>query len=203
VSPGAALRECVCGLGRLWFTTLECHLNSMLLLNRAPWPALRRPGQITASTFCSEIASHCVVWMQQAIQLFLRVSLAQGGKGFSAHFGQQRWLVSRQPALWAILPVMAGIFEGFRHGYAGGGSSFGFPRARPAPGITTSPECASFPHDARAPLADRGEHLQHGGADLQENLPAVAHDLARGLKQPPERSHPLPSASERKPRYRL
>jgi hypothetical protein len=25
--------------------------------------------------FCSEIASHCVVWMQQAIQLFLRVSL--------------------------------------------------------------------------------------------------------------------------------
>src|ERR1700675_5176825 len=39
---------------------------------------------------------------------------------------------------------------------------------------------ASFPHDARATLADHGEHVQHGGADLQENLPAVAHDLARG-----------------------
>src|SRR5271169_7028294 len=58
---------------------------------------------------------------------------------------------------------------------------------------------ASFPHDARATLADRGEHVQHGGADLQENLPAVAHDLARGLKQPPAHGlhlRTLPSASK-------
>src|SRR5271168_95533 len=57
---------------------------------------------------------------------------------------------------------------------------------------------APFPHDARATLADRGEHVQHGGADLQENLPAVAHDLARGLKQPPAHGlhlRTLPSAS--------
>src|SRR6202051_2720151 len=59
---------------------------------------------------------------------------------------------------------------------------------------------ASFPHDARAPLADRGEHVQHGGADLQENLPAVAHDLARGLKQTPAHGlhlRTLPSTSKR------
>jgi hypothetical protein len=33
-----------------------------------------------------------------------------------------------------------GIFESFSHRYAGGGSSFGFPRARQAPGITTALE---------------------------------------------------------------
>jgi hypothetical protein len=35
---------------------------------------LRRPGQITASNFCPEIASDRAGEMQQAIQLFLRVS---------------------------------------------------------------------------------------------------------------------------------
>jgi len=41
---------------------------------------------------------------------------------------------------------------------------------------------ASFPHDARATLTDRREHVQHGGADLQKHLPAMPHDLARRLK---------------------
>ena len=64
---------------------------------------------------------------------------ALGGKGFSARFGQYNGpLVPRQPPLRAIFCPSAGIFEGFRHRYAGGGPSFG--RARPAPGITTSPE---------------------------------------------------------------
>jgi pimeloyl-ACP methyl ester carboxylesterase len=68
------------------------------------------------------------------------------GKGFFAHFGQcNGWLVSCQPALRAIFCPWAGIFEGFRHRYAGGGSSFGFPRARPAPEITTSPEWRLLP----------------------------------------------------------
>src|SRR6516162_5774191 len=38
------------------------------------------------------------------------------------------------------------------------------------------------------------------GADLQENLSAMAHDLARGLKQPPAHGlhlRTLPSASKR------
>jgi hypothetical protein len=71
----------------------------------------------------------------------LEDAAAVAGKGFSAHFGQcNGWLVSCQPALRAIFCPWAGIFEGFRHRYAGGGSSFGFPRARPAPEITTSPE---------------------------------------------------------------
>jgi hypothetical protein len=95
---------------------------------------------------------------RNSIRLFLRVALpkirdeifedaaALGGKGFSARFGQYNgWLVSRQPALRAIFCLSAGIFEGFRHRYAGGGSSFGFPRARPAPGITTSPEWRLLP----------------------------------------------------------
>jgi hypothetical protein len=71
---------------------------------------------------------------------------ALGGKGFSARFGQYNgWLVPRQPALRAIFCPWAGIFEGFRHRYLGGGSSFGFPKARPAPGITTSPEWRLLP----------------------------------------------------------
>jgi hypothetical protein len=36
--------------------------------------SVRRPGQITASNFCPEIASDRAGEMQQAIQLFLRVS---------------------------------------------------------------------------------------------------------------------------------
>ena len=70
--------------------------------------------------------------------------------------------------------------------------------------------CASFLHDERAALADRAEYVQHGSADLQIHPPTMANDLARRLEQPPartvctcERSHPLPSAAERKPRYRL
>ena len=74
----------------------------------------------------------------------LEDAAASGGKGFSAHFGQcNGWLVSCQPALRAIFCPSAGILEGFRHRYAGGGSSFGFPRARP--GITTSPEWRLLP----------------------------------------------------------
>ncbi len=68
----------------------------------------------------------------------------------------------------------------------------------------------SFPHDCGAALADRAERVQHGCADLQIQPPTMANDLARRLEQPPartvctcERSHPLPSAAERKPRYRL
>ena len=48
-------------------------------------------------------------------------------------------------------------------------------------------------------LADRGEQVQHGGADLQEHLPAMADDLARRLKQPPAHGlhlRTLPSASK-------
>jgi len=71
---------------------------------------------------------------------------ALGGKGFSAHFGQcNGWLVSCQPALRAIFCPSARILEGFRHRYASGGSSFGFPRAGPAPEITTSPEWRLLP----------------------------------------------------------
>jgi transposase InsO family protein len=76
----------------------------------------------------------------------LEDAAALAGKGFSAHFGQcNGWLVSCQPALRAIFCPWAGIFEGFRHRYAGGRSSFGFPRARPAPEITTSPEWRLLP----------------------------------------------------------
>src|SRR5664279_273395 len=44
---------------------------------------------------------------------------------------------------------------------------------------------APFLHDPRATLADRRKHIQHGGADFQKHLAAMADDLARRLKQPP------------------
>jgi hypothetical protein len=68
------------------------------------------------------------------------------------------------------------------------------PEALPAP---THWNSASFPHDARATLADRRKHLQHGRADLQEHLSAMPYDLARRLKQPPAHGlhlYVLPSA---------
>jgi len=55
---------------------------------------------------------------------------------------------------------------------------------------------SSFPHDERATFADRLEFIHHGRADLQEQLAAMAHDLARRLKQPPAHGlhlRPLPS----------
>src|SRR6266853_3718735 len=73
------------------------------------------------------------------------------------------------------------------------------PDARKRPGSRRLRNGTSFPHDARATLADRGERVQHGGADLQEHLPTMAHDLARGLKQPPSHGlhlRTLPSASK-------
>src|SRR6202166_4228829 len=42
----------------------------------------------------------------------LEDAAALGGKGFSAHFGQQRWLVSRQPALRAIFSRYGWDFRG-------------------------------------------------------------------------------------------
>jgi hypothetical protein len=59
---------------------------------------------------------------------------------------------------------------------------------------------ASFPHDPRATLADRRKNIQHGSADLQINLPAMSHDRARRLKQPPAHGlhlGALPTASQR------
>ena len=44
----------------------------------------------------------------------LEDAAALGGKGFSAHFGQQRWLVSRQPALRAIFSRYGWDFRGFQ-----------------------------------------------------------------------------------------
>src|ERR1700693_40937 len=44
----------------------------------------------------------------------LEDAAALGGKGFSAHFGQQRWLVSRQPALRAIFSRYGWGFRGFQ-----------------------------------------------------------------------------------------
>jgi|GEM_PF-6299910 len=44
----------------------------------------------------------------------LEGAAALGGKGFSAHFGQQRWLVSRQPALRAIFSRYGWDFRGFQ-----------------------------------------------------------------------------------------
>jgi adenylate cyclase len=69
-----------------------------------------------------------------------------GGMGFSAHFGQRDggWFPVTQ-FRGRFFAVRAGIFESFRHRYAGGGSSFGFPRARQAPGITTALEWHPLP----------------------------------------------------------
>ena len=69
-----------------------------------------------------------------------------GGMGFSAHFGQRDggWFPVTQ-FRGRFFAVRAGIFESFRHRYAGGGSSFGFPRARQAPGITTALEWHLLP----------------------------------------------------------
>jgi len=69
-----------------------------------------------------------------------------GGIGFSAHFGQRDggWFPVTQ-FRGRFFAVRAGIFESFRHRYAGGGSSFGFPRARQAPGITTALEWHLLP----------------------------------------------------------
>jgi hypothetical protein len=69
-----------------------------------------------------------------------------GGMGFSAHFGQRDggWFPVTQ-FRGRFFAVRAGIFESFRHRYAGGGSSFGFPRARQAPAITTALEWHPLP----------------------------------------------------------
>ena len=69
-----------------------------------------------------------------------------GGMGFSAHFGQRDggWFPVTQ-FRGRFFAVRAGIFESFRHRYAGGGSSFGFPRARQGPGITTALEWHLLP----------------------------------------------------------
>jgi len=59
----------------------------------------------------------------------LEDAVALGGMGFSAHFGQRDggWFpVNRLGG--RFFAVRAGIFESFRHRYAGGGSSVGFPR---------------------------------------------------------------------------
>jgi transposase len=41
----------------------------------------------------------------------------------------------------------------------------------PRPGSRRFENGSSFLHDARPTLADRGNHIQHGGADLQQHLP--------------------------------
>jgi hypothetical protein len=76
----------------------------------------------------------------------LEDAVTLGGIGFSAHFGQPDggWFPVNR-LCGRFFSRQAGIFESFRHRYAGGGSSFGFPRARPAPGITTSPEWHLLP----------------------------------------------------------
>ena len=69
-----------------------------------------------------------------------------GGNGiFRPFWAARRWLVSRHPFRGRFFAVRAGIFESFRHRYAGGGSSFGFPTARQAPGITTALEWHLLP----------------------------------------------------------
>jgi hypothetical protein len=126
--------------------------------HRSPIPCRERANILAPNGAIRHRAIGNGVALQQASQ-FVEIEMgpkirdeifedaaALGGKGFSARFGQYNgWLVSRQPALRAIFCPSAGIFEGFRHRYAGGGSSFGFPRARPAPGITTSPEWRLLP----------------------------------------------------------
>jgi hypothetical protein len=130
---------------------------------------------------------------------FWEDAVTLGGMGFSAHFGQR-------DGGWFPVNRLCGRYFSRRLEFSRV-SNTDTPVAAHRSGSksTTSPGSrrlrngTSFPHDARATLADRGEHVQHGGADLQENLPAVAHDLARGLKQPPPhglRLRALPSASK-------
>src|SRR5208337_4028392 len=66
----------------------------------------------------------------------------------------------------------AGVFRHFGPSSAVGGVSLrSQERENAAPGSRRLRNGASFPHDVRARLADRGEHAQHGGADLQQLLP--------------------------------
>src|SRR5277367_1827011 len=119
---------------------------------------------------------------------------------FRAFWAVQRWLVSRQLALRAIFSRRLGFPRVSDTDAPVAAHRSGSQEHDQRPGSRRLRNGASFPHDASAPLADRGEHVQHGGADLQENLPAVAHDLARGLKQPPAHGlhlRTLPSASKR------
>lgn len=70
----------------------------------------------------------------------------------------------------------------------------------PRPGLGRFWNSSSFLHEARATLADRSKYIQHGGADLQKQLPAMANDFARRLKQPPAHGLHLrafPSLTER------
>ena len=103
---------------------------------------------------------------------------ALGGKGFSARFGQYNgWLVPVMP-LGRFLPS-AGIFERFRHRYAGGSHRL----EGNAPSHVVSDD-ASF-HDAGAPLADGGEHVQHGGAAISAaGRPASARPSLSHVRDP-------------------
>jgi len=94
---------------------------------------------------------HIVGRVEEAIDPKIRDEIFEdaatlGGMGFSAHFGQRDggWFPVTQ-FRGRFFAVRAGIFESFRHRYAGGGSSFGFPRARQAPGITAYPEWHHLP----------------------------------------------------------
>ena len=104
-------------------------LGLMIWVERIPIPSLlNRPLVVIASSTLFIYIVECNTEPKIRDEI-LEDAVALGGMGFSAHLGQRDggWFpVNRLGG--RFFAVRAGIFESFRHRYAGGGSSVGFPR---------------------------------------------------------------------------